>query len=96
MRIDMGKPNSTYLSVALQPFVGLGRFSSFLTLYTASRTPWTRDRPVARPLPPHRATQTQNKRTKTSILKVRFEPTIPVFERAKIVHALDRAATVTG
>jgi hypothetical protein len=23
-----------------------------------------------------------------------FEPTIPVFERAKMVHALDRAATV--
>jgi hypothetical protein len=26
----------------------------------------------------------------------RFEPTIPVFERAKTVHALDRAATVIG
>jgi hypothetical protein len=26
----------------------------------------------------------------------RFEPTIPVFKRAKIFHALDRAATVTG
>jgi hypothetical protein len=25
---------------------------------------------------------------------VRFEPTTPVFERAKTVHALDRAATV--
>jgi hypothetical protein len=25
-----------------------------------------------------------------------FEPTIPVFKRAKIFHALDRAATVTG
>jgi hypothetical protein len=28
--------------------------------------------------------------------RVRFEPTIPVFERAKTVHALDRAATVIG
>jgi hypothetical protein len=28
--------------------------------------------------------------------KVGFEPTIPVFERAKTVHALDRAATVIG
>jgi hypothetical protein len=28
--------------------------------------------------------------------KVRFEPTIPVFERAKTVHAIDRAATVIG
>jgi hypothetical protein len=25
---------------------------------------------------------------------VGFEPTIPIFEQAKIVHALDRAATV--
>jgi hypothetical protein len=25
-----------------------------------------------------------------------FEPTMPVFERAKTFHALDRAATVTG
>jgi hypothetical protein len=27
---------------------------------------------------------------------VEFEPTIPPFERAKTVHALDRAATVIG
>jgi hypothetical protein len=27
---------------------------------------------------------------------VGFEPTIPAFERAKTVHALDRAATVMG
>jgi hypothetical protein len=26
--------------------------------------------------------------------EVEFEPTIPVFQRAKTVHALDRAATV--
>jgi hypothetical protein len=26
--------------------------------------------------------------------RVGFEPTIPAFERAKTVHALDRAATV--
>jgi hypothetical protein len=28
--------------------------------------------------------------------RVGFEPTIPVFERAKTVHALDRAVTVVG
>jgi hypothetical protein len=28
--------------------------------------------------------------------RVGFEPTIPVFERAKTVHALERATTVTG
>jgi hypothetical protein len=27
---------------------------------------------------------------------VEFEPTIPLFERAKMVHALDHAATVIG
>jgi hypothetical protein len=27
---------------------------------------------------------------------VGFEPTAPVFDRAKPVHALDRAVTVTG
>jgi hypothetical protein len=30
------------------------------------------------------------------MLQVGFEPTIPVFERAKTVHALDRASTVIG
>jgi hypothetical protein len=30
------------------------------------------------------------------MLRVGFEPRIPVFERAKTVHALDRAATVIG
>jgi hypothetical protein len=28
--------------------------------------------------------------------QVVFEPTIPVFEQAKIVHVLDRAATAIG
>jgi hypothetical protein len=32
--------------------------------------------------------------TQMSIPRVGFEPTIPALERAKIVHALDRAATV--
>jgi hypothetical protein len=52
------------------------------------------DQPVARPLPTHRTTQTQNKRTQTSMPQVGFEPTIPVFEPTKTVHALARAATV--
>jgi hypothetical protein len=30
------------------------------------------------------------------MLWVGFEPTIPASERAKTVHTLDRAATVTG
>jgi hypothetical protein len=42
------------------------------------------------------ATYTQNKRKQTCMPRVRFEPTIPAFERDKIVHALDLAATVIG
>jgi hypothetical protein len=38
--------------------------------------------------------KTQNKRTQTSVPRVEFEPTISVFERLKMVHALDRAANV--
>jgi hypothetical protein len=82
-----------YGSVAL---VDLGHFFIFLILYTFGKTPWTGDQPVARPLLTHRTTQTQNKRTQTSMPRMRFEPTTPVFERRKTVHALDRAATVIG
>jgi hypothetical protein len=41
-------------------------------------------------------TQPQNKRTQTSMSRVGFEPTIPVFERAKTLRALQSAATVIG
>jgi hypothetical protein len=34
--------------------------------------------------------------TQTAMPRVGFEPTIPVFERAKTFHALDRAASVIG
>jgi hypothetical protein len=78
------------------PLLCLGRFFRFLIIYTVSRTPWTGDQPVARPLPPYRTIQTQKKRTQTSMPPVGFEATIPAFERAKTVHALDRAATVIG
>jgi hypothetical protein len=70
----------------------LDRFSVSI-FCTVGRTPWTGDQPVASSLPSHRTAQTQNKRTQTSMPQVGFEPTIPVFERAKTVHALDRAAT---
>jgi hypothetical protein len=83
--------------MAIWPFLfGLGRFISLLILYTAGRTPWTGDQTVGMPLPTHRTAQTQNKRIQTSMPRVGFEPTIPAFVRAKMVHALDRAATVIG
>jgi hypothetical protein len=83
---------SIYLSMALQPFVGPWPLFSFLIIYTVCRTPWTGDQPIARPLPIHRTTQTQNKRKQTSMSQVRFKPTTPVFERTKTVHALDGSA----
>jgi hypothetical protein len=85
-----------FFSLWLYSPFDLGRFFSSLILYTVSRTSWTGDQPVARPLPTHRTTQTQNKRTQTSMPQVGFESTIPVFERAKTVHTLDRGATVIG
>jgi hypothetical protein len=83
----------TYLWL-LSPLLDNGRFFSFLILYTVGKTPWTGDQPVARPLPKRRTTQTQNKRTKTSMPWVGFEPTIPAFKRANTVHVVHRAATV--
>jgi hypothetical protein len=74
-------------------------FHLSLGLYTIGRTPWTSVRPVARPLPTHRTTQTQNKRIhthQTSMPRVAFESMITDSERTKTVHALDRSATVTG
>jgi hypothetical protein len=69
---------------------------SLLILHTVGRTAWTRDQPLARPLPTYRTTQTENERTYTSMPQVGFKPTILVFERGKTVHALGRAAAVFG
>jgi hypothetical protein len=66
----------------------------FLNLYTVSRTHWTSDKPVAKPLPTHTTTQTHNKRTSTHW--VGFEPTMSAFGRTETVHALDRAVTAIG
>jgi hypothetical protein len=73
--------------MALQPFVGPWPLLQFRNIfYTDGRTPRTSDQPVVGPLPTHRTTETQT--------FMGFEPTISAFERAKTVHALDRAATV--
>jgi hypothetical protein len=70
----------------------------FLNPKTVGRTPWMGDQPVAMALPKYRTTQTQkNAHTyQTSIPEVEFELTITASERAKIIHGLDRSATVTG
>jgi hypothetical protein len=82
-----------YLYMVLQPFVRNWPLFTFLILYTVGMTHWTGDQPVARPLHTHTGRHKQNKRKLTSVLQVGFEPTIPVFERAKTVHALDREDT---
>jgi hypothetical protein len=74
----------------------LGRFFSFLIHTQWVGLLWTGDQPIPRPPPTHRTTQTQNTRTQRSMFRMGFEHTIPVFERANMVHALDRAATVIG
>jgi hypothetical protein len=80
---------SIYGSTAL---VGLGRFFSFL-IYTQSVGLLGRG-PVRRKAAIYTQNNTnKNKRTQTSMPRVGFVPTIPVFERTKTVHALDRAAS---
>jgi hypothetical protein len=83
--------------------------------FTDGRNPWTSDQPVARPVPKHRTTQTQNKsihianihalgRIRTHDPSVRASEDSSCHrprgycdrlasERAKTVHALDRATT---
>jgi hypothetical protein len=76
--------------------LGPGHFFSFVILYTVGRTPWTEAESATRRLPTHRIAQTQNKHTHKSMPRVLFETTTTLFERAKTVHALDRASTVIG
>jgi hypothetical protein len=82
-------PMSIHPSMALKPLWNLTNSSISSSIH--SRTPWTRDQPVARLLPTRRTTQTQINHRQTSMPRVGFEPTIAVFERAKTIHALDRA-----
>jgi hypothetical protein len=67
-------------------------------MYTVGRTPWTGDQHVASPLPKHRKTVTQNKRTtyRYTCFEWNSNPRSQSseFERAKTVHASDRAATL--
>jgi hypothetical protein len=81
--------------MALQPLWTLPHFQ-LLNLYTVGRIPWTGDHPFVMSLVTRRTTQTQNKRTQTSMPKAGFEPTIPVCERAKTIYVIDRAANVIG
>jgi hypothetical protein len=85
------------MTITSTPLVGLGRFFQFPNINTVRRTSWTCDQPVARPLPTRRTTQTQNKRTKTSMPRVGFEATIPAFEDSSCLrpHGHDRRIAIT-
>jgi hypothetical protein len=88
----------TYSSVALEPFVWYWLLLQFRSPFcTDGTTPSTSDQPVARPLPSGQYKQRINAYThQTPIPWVGFEPTIPAFELAKTVHALDFAAIEIG
>jgi hypothetical protein len=97
--ITQSNRNLYWVSIYLwlySPLLDVGCFFSFLIFYTAGRSPWTGDQPVASPLPAHSTAETQNKRTQTSMPQVWFEPTIQMFKRAKTVHIFNRAATMIG
>jgi hypothetical protein len=82
--------------MVLQPFVGPWPLFQFLNLFTqfVRLLVWGIRPSQGRYL--HTEQHTQNKRTQTSMPEVGFEPTTPVFERAKTVHASDGGATVIG
>jgi hypothetical protein len=82
--------------MALQPFVGPWPLFQFLDPFT--QLVGHRGRRIIPPQGRYLYTgqHKQNKRTQTYMPQVGFEPTIQVFERAKTVHALYRAATVIG
>jgi hypothetical protein len=75
--------------------LGLGRYFSFLLLYTVGRTKWMEISP-SYGFCLHTGQCKHKKRSQISMSRVRFEPIIPVFERAKTVYVSDHAATAIG
>jgi hypothetical protein len=72
----------------------LGSFSVFQCIYSEHGS-LDRDQPVAKPYL-HTEQHKQNKHTQTSIPRVGFEPTAPVYELENTVHTLGHAVTVIG
>jgi hypothetical protein len=58
--LDCLLPNLSIYLWLFSPLLDLGRFFSFLILYTVGRTPWTGDQPVAKPLSTHRTSHRIN------------------------------------
>jgi hypothetical protein len=91
MKVYEGEDLSIYNSTAL-----CWTLASFQFLDIFTRSVGHLGRGISPSQGTHKTAQTQNKRTLTSMPQVGFEHTIPVFERAKTVHALDRTATLIG
>jgi hypothetical protein len=68
--------------------LGLGLFFSFLILYRGGRTTLVGDQLIGRMLPIDRTTHADQTHTDI-MLRVGFEPMIPVFDLSETVHALD-------
>jgi hypothetical protein len=79
--------NYSIINVSIANWLNLGSFLSFLTLHRVGKTAWMGDQPVTRP-----TTYTQDNRRwiKAQMSRVGFEPTTPMFKRAKTA----RQATV--
>jgi hypothetical protein len=88
---------SVYLSIYLFNYpclyscCGLWLLSQFLNLHTVGTSPWTVNQHVARPLPTHRTTQTQRKRTSgihvlSGIRK--HDPSVPAAEGCSCLRPL--------
>jgi hypothetical protein len=80
-------PLSVCLSMGLQLFQFLDLFTQSVGLLGRGISP-SQGRYL------HTGQHKQNKRTQTFMPQVEFEPTIPLFEWVKTVHALDHVAAV--
>jgi hypothetical protein len=86
-------PNYIFLPWRIR-FSGLFNSELILKLsisYTVGRTPWTGDRPCCKTATYTGQHKHGKNRRQTSMPRVRFEPTIPVLERAKTFRALCRS-----
>jgi hypothetical protein len=90
------KINMFYLYMSLQPSIGPRSRFQFLDLLRSWYDSLARGISPSQSRYLHAEQHKQNKYTQISTSQVGFESTIPVFERAKTVHTLHRAATLIG
>jgi hypothetical protein len=91
-------PNILIFPLALQSNSGLSRLHENFrfTSVTRSRTPWTGDQLVARPVPVHEQKNAHTTQTLNIPALSGIQTRGPGVRRAKTFHGLDLSATVTG